>query len=103
MSGVSSCMAKVVGERFFDRMSGFAGLLGGLLELAGGFLEGGELGVGAQPCLPAGGEGLAGALAGEDGMEVAARYAEFAAGDGGAGVFGSVALVWGGFHFLSGW
>lgn len=62
-------------------------------------MEGGELGVGAEPGLPLGGEGLAGALAAENGVEVAAGDAEITRGDGAAGVFGVEGLVWGGFHF----
>lgn len=65
-------------------------------------LEAGELGVGLEPLLPAGGEGNALALSGEDAVEVAAMHGQITGGDGRTGKADELALglVRGGGHGL---
>jgi len=75
-------------------------LLGGLFEFAGGFLEGGEFRIFAQPLLPLGGERFADALAAQNCMQMATRYTQLTAGDEAARVFRVAALVGCGFHVV---
>ena len=59
-----------------------AAMRGSGATFRGGLLDGGELGVAAQPGVPAAGEALALPLATEHRVEMAAIHTQFASGDG---------------------
>lgn len=57
-------------------------------------MEGGELRVRLQPCLPSGGEAHGFSIPAEDGVEVTARDPKIDRGDRAAGKAGLAGLVW---------
>jgi hypothetical protein len=62
-------------------------------------LEAGELGMLLEPLLPAGEQGVAGALSGEDAVQVAAMDSEVLRGERGSGETGFEGLVGDGHWF----